>query len=117
MQVFLHNPTIKIFLLTTLVRKLDLRGMIMLFMDIGDLEEKIHQGKKKLQQIVKGNGLNSPEALDFSQKLDQLILRYQIYLQQKNHKNYQNFSRTKKGLRHWFPLLKSGDFLKKIGSH
>lgn len=53
----------------------------MFFTAIDNLEERINQLKEDLIQIVEATGLNSPETLYCSQKLDQLITTYQ-----KNHK-------------------------------
>lgn len=49
----------------------------MLFTTIDKLEDRINQQKKDLIRIVEATGLNSPETLYCSQKLDQLITIYQ----------------------------------------
>ena len=46
---------------------------------IDDLVDRINQQKKELIQIVEATGLNSPDTICCSQKLDQLITIYQKF--------------------------------------
>jgi stage 0 sporulation regulatory protein len=46
---------------------------------IDELVERINQQKKELIQIVEVTGLNSPDAICCSQKLDKLITIYQTF--------------------------------------
>jgi stage 0 sporulation regulatory protein len=45
--------------------------------EIDELEDRINQLKKDLIQIAKETGLNSDDTIGYSQKLDELITRYQ----------------------------------------
>ena len=45
--------------------------------EIDELEDRINQLKKDLIQIAKETGLNSDDTIRYSQKLDELITRYQ----------------------------------------
>lgn len=49
----------------------------MLFSAVDKLEDRINQLRKNLIQTVEATGLNSPETLNCSQQLDQLIMTYQ----------------------------------------
>lgn len=49
----------------------------MIFIEIDELEYRIHQLKKELIQIAEVTGLNSHETICCSQKLDQDITYYQ----------------------------------------
>ena len=45
--------------------------------EIDELEDRINQLKKDLIQIAEETGLNSDDTIRYSQKLDELIMRYQ----------------------------------------
>ncbi|HVH96683.1 MAG TPA: Spo0E family sporulation regulatory protein-aspartic acid phosphatase [Bacillus sp. (in: firmicutes)] len=45
--------------------------------EIDELEDRINQLKKELIQIADETGLNSNDTIRYSQKLDELIMRYQ----------------------------------------
>ena len=45
--------------------------------EIDELEDRITQLKKELIQIVEETGLNSDDTIGYSQRLDELIMRYQ----------------------------------------
>ena len=49
----------------------------MIYEDIYELENRINQMREKLIQIAKDTGLNSNDTLNYSRKLDELILKYQ----------------------------------------
>lgn len=49
----------------------------MIEIEMYELIDRINQLKKELNQIVKVTGLNSPDTIYCSQKLDQLIMIYQ----------------------------------------
>ncbi|MBD1380977.1 aspartyl-phosphate phosphatase Spo0E family protein [Metabacillus arenae] len=49
----------------------------MIFIDIGELGDRINQLKKELNHIAEETGLNSLDTIFYSQKLDQLITIYQ----------------------------------------
>lgn len=48
-----------------------------MFSNLAELEDGINQLKKRLIEIAIETGLNSPETLYYSQKLDKLIIVYQ----------------------------------------
>ena len=45
--------------------------------EIDELEDRINQLKKELIQIAEETGLNSDDTIGYSQRLDDLIMRYQ----------------------------------------
>ena len=45
--------------------------------EIDELDDRINQLKKELMQIAEETGLNSNDTIRYSQKLDELITRYQ----------------------------------------
>ena len=45
--------------------------------EIDELDDRINQLKKELMQIAEETGLNSNDTICYSQKLDELITRYQ----------------------------------------
>ena len=49
----------------------------MIYEDIYELEYRINQMRENLIQIAKDTGLNSNDTLNYSRKLDELILKYQ----------------------------------------
>jgi stage 0 sporulation regulatory protein len=49
----------------------------MIYEDIYELENRINQMRENLIQIAKDTGLNSNDTLNYSRKLDELILKYQ----------------------------------------
>lgn len=49
----------------------------MIYEDILELENRINQMRENLIQIAKDTGLNSNDTLNYSRKLDELILKYQ----------------------------------------
>lgn len=49
----------------------------MIYEDIFELENRINQMRENLIQIAKDTGLNSNDTLNYSRKLDELILKYQ----------------------------------------
>lgn len=49
----------------------------MMSTDVEQLEYRINQMRKNLILTVKETGLNSTDTLYYSQKLDELIMRYQ----------------------------------------
>ena len=50
----------------------------MIYEDIYELEYRINQMRENLIQIAKDTGLNSNDTLNYSRKLDELILKYNI---------------------------------------
>ena len=60
--------------------------------EVGELEYKINQMREALILIAAETGLNSDETLCYSQKLDELIARYQklkmIHTHKKNEQSY-----------------------------
>ena len=49
----------------------------MIYEDIYELENRINQMRENLIQIAKDTGLNSNDTLNYSRKLDELVLKYQ----------------------------------------
>lgn len=49
----------------------------MVYTEVDELEERINQMRKTLILIAKETGLNSHDTISYSQKLDELITRYQ----------------------------------------
>lgn len=49
----------------------------MIYIDIGELDDRINQLKKELSHIARESGLNSLDTIFHSQKLDHLITIYQ----------------------------------------
>ena len=49
----------------------------MIYEDIYELENRINQMRENLFQIAKDTGLTSNDTLNYSRKLDELILKYQ----------------------------------------
>ena len=60
--------------------------------EVGELEYKIKQMRETLIVIAIETGLNSEDTLCYSQKLDELIVRYQklkmIHTQKKSEQSY-----------------------------
>ncbi|MBB6447132.1 Spo0E family sporulation regulatory protein-aspartic acid phosphatase [Bacillus benzoevorans] len=57
-----------------------------MFTEKNDLESRINQLKRELDQTVRVTGLNSDDTLRCSQKLDELITIYQKQDKPLNHK-------------------------------
>lgn len=71
---FLHNGTC-VHALNN--KKWMIRGVVMVCTEVDELEERINQMRKTLILIAKETGLNSHDTICYSQKLDELITRYQ----------------------------------------
>jgi stage 0 sporulation regulatory protein len=52
-------------------------GDKVIYEEIYELKNRINQMRENLIQVAKDTGLNSNDTLSYSQKLDELILKYQ----------------------------------------